>query len=44
MNWELAVNFNSTVSRLRDYVNYIDEISKVLDQVAEASRGVPADL
>ena len=33
----LAVNFNSTVSRLRDYVNYIDEISKVLDQVAEGN-------
>ncbi len=31
---ELAQNFNKTVSRLRDYVNYIDEISKVLDQVA----------
>lgn len=31
----LAVNFNSTVTRLRDYVNYIDEISMVLNQVAE---------
>lgn len=31
----LAVNFNSTVSRLRDYVNYINEISKVLNQVAD---------
>lgn len=30
----LAVNFNKTVSRLREYVNYIDEISKVLDQIA----------
>lgn len=32
---ELALNFNKTVSRLRDYVNYIDEISKVLGQVAD---------
>ena len=33
----LAVNFNSTVSRLRDYVNYINEISSILDQVAEGN-------
>lgn len=32
---KLAVNFNKTVSRLRNYVNYIDEISAVLDQIAE---------
>lgn len=31
----LAVNFNATVARLRDYVNYIDEVSKVLNQVAD---------
>lgn len=30
----LAVNFNKTVARLREYVDYIDEISKVLDQIA----------
>lgn len=33
----LAVNFNKTVSRLRDYVNYIDEISKVLNDVADGN-------
>lgn len=33
----LAVNFNKTVTRLRDYVNYIDEISKVLDEVANGN-------
>lgn len=33
----LAVNFNKTVSRLRSYVNYIDEISKVLDEVANGN-------
>lgn len=31
----LAANFNKTVTRLRDYVNYIDEISKVLDEIAD---------
>lgn len=31
----LAVNFNKTVSRLRDYVNYIEEISKVLNEIAD---------
>ncbi|MEG1684299.1 MAG: methyl-accepting chemotaxis protein, partial [Oscillospiraceae bacterium] len=30
----LAVNFNQTVARLRDYVNYIDEISAVLHEIA----------
>ena len=30
----LAVNFNKTVTRLRDYVKYIDEISDVLRQIA----------
>lgn len=30
----LAVNFNKTVERLRDYVKYIDEIAKVLGQIA----------
>ena len=30
----LAVNFNKTVARLREYINYIDEISGVLDQIA----------
>ena len=31
---KLAVNFNKTVDRLRDYVKYIDEISDVLKQIA----------
>lgn len=31
---KLAVNFNKTVERLRDYVKYIDEISDVLRQIA----------
>ncbi len=30
----LATNFNKTVGRLRNYVNYIDEISNVLRQIA----------
>lgn len=30
----LAVNFNKTVTRLRDYVNYIDEVAKVLEEIA----------
>lgn len=30
----LAVNFNKTVTRLKDYVNYIDEISLVLNEIA----------
>lgn len=30
----LAVNFNKTVNRLRDYVNYIDEIAAVIEQIA----------
>lgn len=30
----LAVNFNKTVNRLRDYINYIDEISQVIEQIA----------
>lgn len=33
----LAVNFNKTVLRLRDYVDYIDEISKVLDEIANGN-------
>lgn len=33
----LAVNFNKTVARLRDYVNYIDEISAVLNEVANGN-------
>lgn len=33
----LAVNFNKTVTRLRDYVNYIDEISEVLNEVANGN-------
>lgn len=32
---ELAANFNKTVARLKDYVNYINEISQVLEQIAE---------
>lgn len=34
---KLAANFNKTVVRLKDYVNYIDEISKVLDEVANGN-------
>ena len=34
---KLAVNFNKTVDRLRDYVKYIDEISDVLKQIAGAT-------
>lgn len=33
----LAVNFNKTVTRLKDYVNYIDEISAVLNEVANGN-------
>lgn len=33
----LAVNFNKTVERLRDYVKYIDEISDVLRQIANGN-------
>lgn len=33
----LAANFNKTVSRLRDYVQYIDEISGVLNDVANGN-------
>lgn len=29
----LSHNFNKTVTRLRDYVNYIDEISKILNEI-----------
>lgn len=32
---QLALNFNKTVVRLKDYVNYINEISKVLDEIAD---------
>lgn len=34
---QLAGNFNQTVSRLRDYVNYIDEISKVLNEISDGN-------
>lgn len=33
----LSTNFNKTVTRLRDYVNYIDEISAVLNQIANGN-------
>lgn len=33
----LALNFNKTVSRLREYVNYIDEVSSVLDEIADGN-------
>lgn len=33
----LAANFNLTVSKLKNYVNYIDEIAKVLGEVAEGN-------
>lgn len=31
---QLAQNFNKTVERLKEYINYIDEIAKVLGKVA----------
>lgn len=31
---QLAINFNKTVVRLKDYVKYIDEIAAVLSQIA----------
>lgn len=34
---QLAANFNKTVSRLRDYVKYIDEVSAVLNEIAEGN-------
>ncbi len=33
----LSANFNKTVLRLRDYVNYIDEVSSVLNQIADGN-------
>lgn len=33
----LAVNFNKTVLRLKEYVNYIDEVSNVLDEIADGN-------
>lgn len=33
----LAVNFNQTADRLRDYVDYIAEISNVIDQIGNGS-------
>lgn len=33
----LSMNFNKTVTRLRDYVNYIDEITKVLYEIADGN-------
>ncbi len=33
----LAGNFNLTVSRLKDYTNYINEITKVLNEIAEGN-------
>lgn len=35
----LSANFNKTVIRLRDYVNYIDEISAVLEDVSNGNLG-----
>lgn len=34
---KLAVNFNKTVERLRDYVKYIDEISYILKEIASGN-------
>ena len=34
---KLAVNFNKTVERLRDYVKYIDEISYILKEIANGN-------
>lgn len=33
----LAVNFNKTVTRLRDYINYIDEISAILIEISQGN-------
>lgn len=33
----LAANFNHTVTRLRDYVNYIDEVSGVLEEISHGN-------
>lgn len=33
----LAYNFNKTVTRLKDYINYIDEISNILDEIASGN-------
>ncbi|MFW5631114.1 MAG: methyl-accepting chemotaxis protein [Acetivibrio ethanolgignens] len=33
----LAANFNKTVIRLQDYVNYINEISEVLNEIADGN-------
>lgn len=33
----LAISFNKTVVRLRDYINYIDEITKVITDVADGN-------
>lgn len=37
---QLAVNFNQTVSRLRSYVDYIDEISKVLNKMSQGDLNI----
>lgn len=34
---QLALNFNQTVSRLRNYVDYTDEIAKVLGEIADGN-------
>lgn len=34
---QLAENFNMTVARLRDYVNYINEISVILNEIANGN-------
>lgn len=34
---QLASSFNQTVSRLKDYVNYIDEVAHVLSEIAEGN-------
>lgn len=34
---DLALNFNKTVEQLNEYVNYIGEISRVLDDIAEGN-------
>jgi len=33
----LSVNFNETVEKLRDYINYINEISDVLDNISKGN-------
>lgn len=41
---ELADNFNQTVIRLKDYIGYIDETSRVLDEISKGNLDFSLDL